>query len=410
MEEYATVDLGTDSGPAPALTRDADRYVPGRTVGVGAFGEVVEAFDRDLRRRVAVKRLRQVSDGRHAIRLVEEAQITAQLDHPTIPAVHSLGVDAEGRAFFAMDFIEGSSLAEVLQLRTRDEAAALHWHDRRLLGVCVRVGNALAFAHERGVLHRDIKPENVMIGRFGQVRLMDWGIAKVLHMPEREARLGEEEGAPSLRADSIETTPMRDGTQAGSVLGTPGYMAPEQATGIVDLDGRADVWALGALLYTVLAGRAPVTGSSGRAVLVRTAAGELDPLPKVRPDVPGPLVAIVHKALSTEREDRYPTALELVREVEAYLAGMPVAAYDEGLLDKFDRFYLRQHPGTAKLRFIHIDTVALGSLLSGIALGAWGPEHFAPWAPLLIVVGLVLWVPFIWAWARRPRPEEGGDD
>jgi eukaryotic-like serine/threonine-protein kinase len=409
VEEIATVDLGGVGAPAPKIERSGERYVAGRTVGQGAFGEVVEAFDNDLRRRVAVKRLRDPSVDRHALRLVEEAQITAQLDHPSVPAVHSLGVDKQGRAYFAMDFIDGASLGEILDSFASDATTRAHWHDRRLLGACVQVGYALAFAHERGVLHRDIKPENVMIGRLGQVRLMDWGIAKVLHMPGREARLtSPEEG--SLGSGSIETTPERDGTQAGSILGTPGYMAPEQAEGRPDIDARADLWSLGALLFTVLAGRGPVVADTARGVLLKTVAGELDPLRSLRPELDGALIAIVDKALAREPSDRYASVLELVREVEAYLAGMPVAAYDEGLLDRFDRFYLRRHPGTAMLRFIHIDTVGLGSLLVGIALGSWGPEHFAPFGWLLILVGVVLWVPFMWAWIRKARSEEDPDE
>ncbi len=408
VEEIATVDLGTSAGPAPVIRDGFSRYVPGRTVGQGAFGEVVEAFDNDLRRRVAVKRLRDVAAG-HAVRLIEEAQITAQLDHPAIPAVHSLGVDGEGRAFFAMDFIEGESLGEILGKLAQDPAAGDHWHERRLLGVCVQVGYALAFAHERGVLHRDIKPDNVMVGRLGQVRLMDWGIAKVLHLPDRDARLrgdGDDSADVLIGSDSIETTPERAGTQAGSILGTPGFMAPEQAEGRTDIDARADLWSLGALLYTVIARRGPVAGTTPRDMLLKTVQGEMDPLETSKPDADPRLVSIVHKALSKAPADRYAHVLELVREVEAYLAGMPVAAYDEGLFDRFGRYYLRRHPGTARLRFIHIDTVALGSLLVGLALGAWGPEHFAPFGGILIAVGVMLWVPLVWAWWRKPRPGE----
>jgi len=267
-------------------------------IGRGGMSTVFLVEDPSLGRRVALKVL-DVPDGTEelAARLTREARVLARLEHPGIAPVHEVGRLPDGRVYYTMKFVEGPRL---------DSYAASAATLAERLRLFQRIGEAVAFAHDRGVLHRDLKPENVMVGPFGEVLVMDWGLAKLLDSPatHRAENVADAPGTESLG------TPH---TGHGAVLGTPGYMAPEQARGDVTcLDARTDVYALGAVLHYLLIGR-----------------------------VPAPLLAICRKAMAESPADRYPGALALNAEVARYLDGRRVEAYPEGLRRKSARLYAR---------------------------------------------------------------------
>ena len=275
------------------------------TIGRGGMGTVYLAWDRDLEREVALKVVSLPEEGGdEAARMLREARILARLEHPGIVPVHDVGTLPDGRVFYAMKRVRGRRL---------DEAARIAPVPERLR-MFQRICEAVAFAHAHGVIHRDLKPENVMVGPFGEVLVMDWGVAK---------RLGGEPAPPSPELSPLtplpaSRPPFRErgtSTEAGTVLGTPGYMAPEQERGEVDrIDERTDVWALGAILGFLLAG------------------GE----------VPRPLEAIRKRAMAAEPEARYPGVEALAEDLARYLAGLAVGAYRESLLESAGRF-VRRH-------------------------------------------------------------------
>jgi serine/threonine-protein kinase len=295
---------------APDLT--GPRYRLLDEIGRGGMCTVFLAEDPSLGRRVALKVL-DVPDpsGDLALRLTREARILARLEHPGIAPVHDVGRLPDGRVFYAMKFVEGPRL---------DAFAASQPTIPERLRVFQRIVEAVAFAHDRGVLHRDLKPENVMVGPFGEVLVMDWGLAKAL---ERSLRAGL--GPPS---DACRLPPPADGrpTGHGAVLGTPGYMAPEQERGEVEsLDERSDVCALGAVLYFLLALKIPPRGR---------------PLPPAA-GIPRPLLAVCEKAMAEDKRDRYADALSLDAEIARFLDGRRVEAYPERPLQMAARLYSR---------------------------------------------------------------------
>ncbi|MDP1822268.1 MAG: serine/threonine-protein kinase [Archangium sp.] len=279
-------------------------------LGKGGQGTVWRAYDKLLRREVALKRLHPaaVEDPSVVSAFLREARLTALLEHPGIVPLHDVGRDADGSLYLALRRIEGKSLFDTL--------AAAPGLDGRLALVpaLVRACQAVAFAHERGVVHRDLKPQNIMLGRFGETYVLDWGLALV------ESRVA---GAPDVTAPH----------QASGVVGTPAYMSPEQALGLA-ADARSDVWGLGACLYHLLTGQAPITGRSLQSAMGHASAGEVSPVLAVEPLAPRDLAAICEKALSQERSQRYPNASALAADLEAWLAGRTVSArtYSRGQL------------------------------------------------------------------------------
>ncbi len=327
-------------------SRADGKYLVAGEVARGGMGAVLRAVDCDLRREVAVKYLLNPDNPTHQLRFIEEAQITGQLEHPNIVPIHELGVDGSQRLFFTMKMVRGQSLAQVLDtLRADPRAAEKDWPLGRLLTVFVSVCHALAYAHSRRVVHRDLKPANVMVGDFGAVYVMDWGLAKVL--PEGDATdppgprpAGRPTAAvralPASGSGRVATSrqPETDLTQDGAVLGTPVYMPPEQALGrIQDVDERSDVYSLGAILYELLTLEPPVArDGDALAVLRRVARGEVVPPEQRAPQraragqVPKELAAVALKALAREAADRYPSVEALRRDVERYQEGRSVTA------------------------------------------------------------------------------------
>lgn len=300
------------------------------------MGAVLEVWDPNLNRRLALKYAlgdkssaeaghKEVPSAMRIARLLEEAQICGQLDHPGIVPVHDLAIDESGRVFFTMRLVRGKNLHEVLELFRNAEDG---WTLERVIEVLRRVCEAMAFAHEKGVIHRDLKPSNLMVGRFGQVYVMDWGLAKLMKRGEASAVPGGSNVIFRTRSASLST---RD----GDILGTPPYMAPEQARGENDLvDSRSDVHAIGAILYEVLSGRQPYSRAgqspSQIDVLRRLLAGSPTPLRELVEGVPQELVSICERAMQRDPDERYRNAGELGEDLRAYQEGRVVRAHRTG--------------------------------------------------------------------------------
>jgi tRNA A-37 threonylcarbamoyl transferase component Bud32 len=277
------------AGPAaPAASQPvprAGRYALDEEIGGGGMGVVYRAHDPDLNRSLAVKILKKEHAGKPELerRFLEEAQVTGQLQHPGVPPIHELGRLDDGRPFFAMKLIKGRTLAELLKERSDVEqvpnlpGAEASWKlAPRWLTIFEHVCQVVAYAHGKGVVHRDLKPANVMVGAFGEVQVMDWGLAKLLtdNPAEQPASRLEAEGSVVAvrRWGSVERT------RADSMLGTPSYMAPEQARGeVAKVDQRADVFGLGGILCVILTGQPPYTGRTAEAVFWLALGGELSP-------------------------------------------------------------------------------------------------------------------------------------
>lgn len=303
-------------------------------LGRGGAGRVVLARDHFLGRDVALKELhRDITqnpkfDTLHVrnleARFLREARVTGQLEHPAIVPVYELGRRRDGTLYYTMRRVRGRTLAQAFT-DSGDLAGRL-----ALLPDLLTACRAVAAAHHRDVVHRDLKPQNVMLGPHGETYVMDWGLARVMGKADR------------TRKTPMQLAPDLTGGRDLGPVGTPSYMSPEQAHGDRDaLDARSDVWGLGAMLFELLTGRAPYVGRSPWEVLAEVRSG---PPPKVKalePAAPAELVAVCEKALSWEREHRYAHAGELASELEAWLSGARVKAYDYSAAEVLRRTYRR---------------------------------------------------------------------
>jgi WD40 repeat protein/serine/threonine protein kinase len=292
----------------------------------GGLGLVSVALDQELNREVALKEIqpRHADDQLSRERFVLEAEITGSLEHPGIVPVYALGQSPDGRPFYAMRFVKGDSLKEAIEAFhkpdnfNRKDPDARQLELRQLLGRFIDVCNAMEFAHSRGVLHRDLKPGNIMVGKYGETLVVDWGLAKI---GGKKDLVSDE---ATLRPSSALSNSGQ--TQPGSAIGTPAYMSPEQAAGKLDEIGPAsDIYSLGATLYHLLCGKAPFEKEELDRILAKVKRGEFAYPKSVVPDVSTTLEAICLKAMALKPSDRYPTARALVDDLESYLAGAPVS-------------------------------------------------------------------------------------
>jgi serine/threonine protein kinase len=297
------------------------KYTFVKELARGGMGTVYLAQDPELDRQVAIKVLNRTdaSDDMRR-RMIREAQIIARLEHPGIVPVHDVGILEDGRVFYAMKLVRGSRLDEYAA-----HEASLHDRMRKFQAVC----DAVAFAHAHRVIHRDLKPQNVMIGSFGEVLVLDWGVAKILP----DAPLSE---ADTLRLPAVESNHISvsdAATTHGTILGTRHYMSPEQASGAIDqLDERSDVYSLGAVLYFLLTNQAPVASQTAFSV-------DAIPRPRtVNPKVSKAAEAVCLKAMAFERSNRYLSAKELSADMDRLLDAESVAAYRENSLEKIGRW------------------------------------------------------------------------
>lgn len=298
-----------------------ERFLVLSRIGEGGMGVVWRAFDRDLEREVAIKVLSPNSalGGVELQRFNEEARITGQLDHPFIVPVYEFGTDRHGARFLCMKLVQGQTLEETILEAGESRLEPSRLAD--LLQVFVKVCDAVSFAHSRGVIHRDLKPSNVMVGRFGEVYVMDWGLARA--------------GGPSVAPTS--GTGKGPSETPGALLGTPSYMAPEQLLGLQDrIDTRTDVFMLGAVLYHILAGHPPRGVAEVRSILAGNTEEDISP-PGLGAAVPVPaeLSRIAMKAMAQLSALRYPSVDALKSEVERFQRGawhLPREQFDAGEL------------------------------------------------------------------------------
>ncbi len=375
----------------------SSRYRIEGEIARGGMGAILEVFDEDLRRRLAMKVILERSapgstDGSTRVeptvlaRFLEEAQVTGQLDHPGIVPVHELGLDGNGRVYFTMRLVHGRDLESIFDLVAR---SAEGWTMTRALGVLLKVCEATAYAHEKGVVHRDLKPANVMVGRFGEVYVMDWGLARVRGRSEPAPKrrtaataandandASAEPAAEPVATDRKDAAASTIGsglhTMDGDVLGTPSYMSPEQARGETEhLDARTDVYAVGAMLYRLLAGRSPYAEPGERAnaeaMWRRVMVGPPTSLTTLAPEAPAELVAICDKAMARDRDARYAGMLALADELRAFLEGRVVQAFATGAWATAKKWMQRNRALAA----------SLATAVAGLAIGLVASLLFA---------------------------------
>jgi tRNA A-37 threonylcarbamoyl transferase component Bud32 len=313
--------------PGPARVSDEEleltgepRYLPRGQIGAGGMGEVTLDLDRRIGREVAVKRLRaKLLDSAEAReRFLHEARVQGQLEHPAIVPVYDLREDDDGHLAFTMRRVRGDTLRDILEARALSSEDAIGTH--QLLAAWRQICLAIDYAHSRGVIHRDLKPENVMLGDFGEVYVLDWGIARVAGAADAAERAVAEDAADGATVRSGRST----STRHGAMLGTPGYMPPEQLAGELDrLDGRADVYALGALLFEILTGTLLHEGHTLDDLRESYAADPEDRIIAIcaAHDVAPELADLCVRATRIDPEERVASARALSDAVERYLEG-----------------------------------------------------------------------------------------
>jgi non-specific serine/threonine protein kinase/serine/threonine-protein kinase len=391
--EQALPSVALDREPpalaSPLLTRlltrtpRESRYRLIDEIGRGGMGAVLRVWDEDLRRQLAMKvildKRDQLSEAAGAepdispqrmFRFLEEAQITGQLDHPGIVPVHELGLDRDGRVYFTMRLVKGQTMKQVFEL-VRDGKEG--WSQTRALGVMLRLCEAMAYAHSKSVIHRDLKPSNIMVGRFGETYVMDWGVARVVGRDDARSNRPHPEAGSFVTTLKTELADERAldpesplFTIDGDVVGTPPYMSPEQAKGLLDQVGpRSDVYSVGAILYDLLTGQMPYVPRGARpsknellAMLLREPP---TPVHELNPRVPAELVAICEKAMARAPQMRYADMIEMAEDLRAYLEERVVRAYETGSLAELKKWYRRNKPLAVSV------AAALVFLLGGMA-------------------------------------------
>ncbi len=351
---------GTSEGTPPPL--GADNYLVGRQLARGGMGSVMEAADGKLKRTVAIKLMLMDADDDEIMRrrFLREAEILALLEHPNIVPIHDLVWEDGQPLFYSMKLVKGRTLQAILDdLRRADPETRRDFTLDRLLLIFRKACGAISFAHSKQVIHRDIKPENIMIGEFGEVLVMDWGIAK---------RLDRDADTPvCVNENRQEYLSHLGATLDGAVIGTPQYMSPEQAQGQIDeLDERSDIYSLGSILYAILTLRPPVEGATADEVLskVKTAtitppvqvrSSDLDPQSKASTvpwTIPPALSSVAMKALQLDKAQRYPTVLALSADIEAHQSGFATSAEQAGAWQQLKLLLLRNKILTASLAVI----------------------------------------------------------
>jgi serine/threonine-protein kinase len=314
----------------PTVAPEADerpRFRPLQPLGAGGIGEVVLVEDHDIDRRVAIKRLRPEQRSAPAIaRFAEEVRIIGQLEHPNIMPVHDVGVDEEGQHYFVMKYVQGDTMdAVIARLKAGDPATLRRFTPEHRTEVFVGVLNAVHYAHSRGVIHRDIKPSNIMIGPYGEVTLMDWGIAK---------RIGSADGAATSPAGGSAEGDPRARTQAGALIGTPMYMSPEQAAGENDrVDQRSDVYSLAITYYEWMTLIHPHADKpTVESVLAAVIGGTVDPrkvkLAFAAAGVPCELGQMIARGLEPDPARRFQSVAEMIDTFHGVQAGnIPVTCH-----------------------------------------------------------------------------------
>jgi serine/threonine-protein kinase len=322
----ARIQLDRSDAPSADSRLVVDRYHDEGMLGRGGMGEVRLCLDRGIGRRVALKMLSPGEGSRSGAhpRFVREARVQGRLEHPAVVPVYDLGTAADGRPYFTMKRIGGHTLEQVLTTSASDPTVAERWTQRRLLNAFAQVCEAVHYAHEQGVIHRDLKPSNIMLGDFGEVYVLDWGVAKLMGDDVEE----DDRRVPATPAQALDRTlggsESGERTGAGELLGTPGYMAPEQIDGgSVRIGGGADVYALGTILFEIVTGLPLHVRDNFNQVLASTIAGpDFDErVAESGRDVSPEIIEICRRATAVEIADRYADVREMLGPLERFLEG-----------------------------------------------------------------------------------------
>jgi len=403
-----------------------------KEIARGGMGAVILARDKAIQRELAVKVIRpEVADSEeHRLRFLEEAQVTGQLEHPNIVPIHELGKDAEGNLYFTMKLVKGKSLGEIVKEIKDAEAEAsgvsgqVSGEDGRpetrnlkpeipnlptlsdLLNAFLKSCDGIAFAHSKGVIHRDLKPDNIMVGEFGEVQIMDWGLAKVVGqdqraetkdqrpeegkseanvehpMPNAERPTSESElrradtvpaGGPQSAIRNQESVrSVRSGsdialTVDGQITGTPAYMPPEQAEGKLEMiDHRSDVYSLGAILYEILTLERPIEGDTVHKVLLNVSDGKITPPEQRTPDrhVPKELSAVVMQAMAKNRRQRYQSVQDLGQDIKLFLEGRSVSAREDSFVESVGKLIKRNKGISAAIAVAAALVLTIGTVFT----------------------------------------------
>ena len=310
-----------------------------RSIGRGGMKMVLQMKDLDATRDVAMAVLPEATTRprEDLTRFLQEARITASLEHPNIVPVHEIGVDSTGAPYYTMKLLRGKTLAALLNdLAEGDEAFRSGYNTIRLLRIFLKICSGVAFAHSKGVIHLDLKPENIQVGDFGEVLIMDWGLAKVRQHRSVEKKQDFEAEIPDAGFGS--------GTLDGIMKGTPGYMAPEQAAGKNSLkDERTDIYSLGAILYSLMTWKDPLEEKTVKERIEATLNGRIIP-PSIRAperEIPAGVEAVIRKAMSLNPDDRYQSTTELRNEVNAFIGGYATLAEKASFAKKMILFFRR---------------------------------------------------------------------
>lgn len=318
------------------LRGNYQKYQILQELGRGGMGRVLLARDLDLKRLVAIKICHRVSP-QDLLRFIQEAQIGSQLEHPNIGPIYDAGRTPEGNVFFAMKYIQGISLSKIVEeLSKKNPSYQSKYSLRRSLTLFGKVLEGMAYVHSRGVIHRDLKPDNIMIGPFGEVLIVDWGVAKVLGEGGAEKKVQK----PAYDSEILNQG-MEGMTKAGAIVGTPGYMSPEQALGEKEkLSPGSDIYCLGVILYELLSLRRPFPGTEITKVLMAVIQGDFSPPRQTSPEqkIPPALESIVLKAMAQEPLNRYQSCQEMLDDVQSYLDDQAISVYSPPLSERMVRF------------------------------------------------------------------------
>ena len=357
IEGGVSLDTQFDTTAASLLESGSScKYKIDEIMAKGGMGMILNAKDLNCRRKVAMKILNddQNISPDQILRFIVEAQICAQLEHPGIVPVYELSVDASGDVFYTMKLVNGETLVDIIiEIKSGNAEYISKYPLIRLLNIYLRICDAVAFAHSKNVIHRDLKPENIMIGDFGEVLVMDWGLAKILENKKSDVdhapAVKNQYDAVSTNFDNVDSILMEGElgesikTMYGQIMGTPGFMPPEQALGKVeDIDTRSDVYALGGILFNILALQPPITGMSIKDIVRRIIKGDIRPPMAFNSDsefahcpgnkIPETLSKISMKGLSSHPADRYSSVKELQDDIEKYLGGFATSVEEAGLV------------------------------------------------------------------------------
>jgi serine/threonine protein kinase len=325
--------------------KPANKYKFERSLGMGGMKAVLQVWNMDTARSVAMAVILD-SDDRPAEdiqRFLNEARITAMLEHPNIVPVHEIGVDRSGSPYFTMKLLRGKTLAKLIKDLKDGNLNRKKFDLQRILRVYVKICNAIAFCHSKNIIHLDIKPDNIHIGDFGEVLVLDWGLAKDLNL--------DDDNIDEVKIKKpVEDDIALNKTMDGIAKGTPGYMAPEQAAGKNrERDVRSDIYALGAILYFILTWQKPVTGANAKQVMINTVQGNIVTPRKAKRenksgvDIPPALEAIIMKAMSLYRADRYQSVNELRNDIFSFIRGFATQAEAPGVAKRSVMFINRNY-------------------------------------------------------------------